>query len=48
VHLALFKSHADHSCQHRPQVYFGGGLRPSEERIDVIDSSGVGNLRKRL
>ena len=48
VHLALFKSHADHSCQHRPQVYFGGGLRPSEERIDVIDASGVGQLRKQL
>jgi len=48
VHLALFTPRLDTSCQGRPQVYFGGGLRPSEDRLEVIDTRAVARLRGQL
>ncbi|MFN9267430.1 MAG: copper homeostasis protein CutC [Planctomycetaceae bacterium] len=48
VHLALFAPRLDPSCQGRPQVFFGGGLRPAEDQLDVIDAQGVARLRSQL
>ncbi len=46
IHLALFHSRRDRSCEARSQVYFGGQLRPAEDRIDTIDAGGVNGIRK--
>ncbi|RPI81642.1 MAG: copper homeostasis protein CutC, partial [Planctomycetaceae bacterium] len=35
IHLALFRTRIDRSCAARAQVFFGGQLRPAEDRIDV-------------
>lgn len=48
IHLALFQSHIDPSCSGRPQVYFGGQLRPAEQEIPVIDSLGVRSLKSQV
>jgi len=48
VHIALPKSQLDPSVNGRPHVYFGGTLRPAEDRFDLADGDAVGDVVGRL
>jgi copper homeostasis protein len=48
IHLALLAATTDPSCRARPQVFFGGALRPSEELVEVTDVAAVVALRAAL
>jgi copper homeostasis protein len=37
VHLSVFGQRHDTSVRHRPHVTFGGTIRPSEDRYELID-----------
>jgi len=39
IHLSAFESRIDRSVQNRPNITFGGALRPPEDRYDIIDRS---------
>ena len=38
IHLSAFESRIDRSVQNRPNITFGGALRPPEDRYDIIES----------
>lgn len=42
IHVAPLKARTDPSTQARPHVFFGGTLRPSETRYEMIDRNAVG------
>ena len=48
VHASLSTSSMDNSVGARPQVSFGGTLKPPEDEFTVTDAKGVANLRKVL
>ena len=48
VHASLSTSSKDHSVSARPQVSFGGTLKPPEDAFTVTDSSAVSALRELL
>ncbi len=48
VHASLRQSVPDRSTSHRPQVSFGGSLKPPEDRFDATSLQAVAELRKLL
>ncbi len=48
VHASLSTGSKDHSVAARPQVSFGGTLKPPEDEFTVTDPGGVANLRRVL
>lgn len=48
VHASLSKASCDTSVSARPQVSFGGTLKPPEDEFTVTDSNAVADLRKAL
>jgi len=48
VHASLSTIGKDHSVAARPQVSFGGTLKPPENEFTITDSGAVANLRKIL
>ncbi len=48
VHASLSTSRKDQSVLARPQVSFGGTLKPPEDEFTVTDSGGVAGLRRML
>ena len=48
IHLAFLKPCEDRSTLARPHVFFGGSLRPPEERFEMIDRSAVAAIRQGL
>lgn len=41
IHIAVFKTMEDHSCQQRPMVTFGGHLSPPENQYDLINRNAI-------
>ena len=48
IHMAAFKTVYDHSCRHRPDIYFGLALYPPEDRYDLTDGAVVGKVKEFL
>jgi copper homeostasis protein len=48
VHASLSTSAQDNSVLARPQVSFGGTLKPPEDQFTITDAQGVANLRNVL
>jgi copper homeostasis protein len=48
VHASLSKTASDESVKARPQVSFGGTLKPPEDKISVTDVNAVASLRRTL
>ncbi len=48
VHLTAWRSATDPSTHARPEVSFGGALRPAEDRYDVTDAATVQAIRRSL
>lgn len=48
VHASLSTNRKDQSVRARPQVAFGGTLKPPEDEFTVTDPSGVAGLRRML
>jgi len=48
IHLSAFESRIDRSVQNRPYITFGGALRPSEDRYDIVDSSVIQSVSELL
>jgi copper homeostasis protein len=46
VHASLRRSVVDQSTSRRPQVSFGGALRPQEDRYDATNREAVSELRE--
>jgi len=44
VHLSSFEQRIDPSTQNRPQITFGGALRPPEDRYDIVDRNVVRSI----
>ena len=44
VHLSAFEQRFDSSVQNRPQITFGGALRPPEDRYDIIDHNVIRSI----
>lgn len=48
VHMPLLRSHADRSTAARPHVFFGGALRPAEDRFEITQGEAVQAIRAQL
>ena len=48
IHIAAWKSQHDPSCEHHPQVTFGGALYPPENRYEITDRDTVHGIAKAL
>ena len=48
VHLTAWRAATDPSTHGRPEVGFGGALRPAEDRYDVTDAGMVRAIRRSL
>jgi copper homeostasis protein len=46
IHASLTTARKDASAAARPQVFFGGVLRPPEDEYNITNSAGVSGLRK--
>ena len=48
VHLGRTRSRTDTSVNGNPSIFFGGALRPPEDRYDVTDGDYIAEIRKHL
>jgi len=48
IHLSAFESRIDRSVQNRPDITFGGALRPPEDRYDMIDHGVIQSVSELL
>lgn len=48
VHVACLTKRADRSTSGNPHVYYGGALRPAEDRYETSDGDAIADLRRRL
>jgi copper homeostasis protein len=48
VHMAAFKAMPDTSTMHKPHIYFGFALYPSEDRYDLTDRAVVNKVKSLL
>jgi copper homeostasis protein len=48
VHASLSTASKDRSASGRPQIFFGGAVKPSEEEFTVTDAEAVRRLRRAL
>lgn len=44
VHLSAFEQRSDRSVQNRPEITFGGALRPAEDRYEVVDRNAIRSI----
>lgn len=44
VHLSAFEQRFDPSTQTRPQITFGGALRPPEDRYDIVNYNAIRHI----
>ena len=48
VHLGRTRARTDTSVNGNPSIFFGGALRPPEDRYDVTDGDYIAEIRKHL
>lgn len=48
IHLSAFESRTDRSVQNRPDITFGGALRPPENRYDIINHGVIQSVSEML
>ena len=44
VHLSAFEQRFDSSVHNRPNITFGGALRPPEDRYDIVDRNAIRSI----